>query len=93
MQFPTEISFIVGPNDKKGVEKRPDYRGEVTIGDATYELAAWKRVKKGTDRKFVSGVLKLKQAQQAEEPAQGFPSQSEPANPTSAENLDEDVPF
>lgn len=94
MQLPNEISFIVSANDKGDNPKRPDYRGEVVIGAVTYELAAWKRVKQGTDRKFVSGKLTIKApkadpgAYQGAEPAKPAP------NPApKVENVDEDVPF
>jgi uncharacterized protein (DUF736 family) len=94
MNLPAEISFIVSQNDKGDNPKRPDYRGEVVIGSATYELAAWKRTKQGTDRKFVSGKLTLKQpkedpgAYRGEEAAKPAPSEA-----PKAANDEENVPF
>lgn len=97
MNFPAEISFIASQNDKGGNEKRPDYRGEVKIGAATYELAAWKRTKQGTDRKFVSGKLTLKQPKDDPGAYRGQDSTPPPASSAPAHgpasNLDEDVPF
>jgi len=100
MTFPSEIEFIVSQNDKGGNPKRPDYRGEVKFLGKTYELAAWKRTKQGTDRKFVSGKLTLKEpkadpgAYQGEEREQERRSTPPPAHrPAQDANLDEDVPF
>lgn len=94
MQLPDEIEFIVSQNDKGDNPKRPDYRGEVKIAGTTYDLAAWKRVKQGTDRKFVSGKL-TKRVPKADPGAYQGGEQPKPApNPApNAENLDEDVPF
>lgn len=97
MSLPAEISFIVSQNDKGDNPKRPDWRGEVKIGAATYELAAWKRTKQGSDRQFVSGKLTLKEPkadQTSESPYQR--PQHEPerrSSPPANTNLDEDVPF
>jgi hypothetical protein len=90
MELPLEISFIVSQNDKGNNPKRPDYRGEVKIGPATYEVAAWKRTKQGTTKQFISGTLKLKQPK-AEEQHHEEPRREDP--PTSKPELDEDVPF
>lgn len=94
MIFPAEISFIVSQNDKGDNPKRPDYRGEVVIGSVTYELAAWKRTKQGTDRKFVSGKLTLKAPKDDPRAERG----GEEAKPTPSEAPkkavgEADVPF
>jgi hypothetical protein len=93
MPLPNEISFIFSPNDKGDNPKRPDWRGEVIVGDRKYKLAAWKRKKGGTGREFISGKLTF------EEP-KGDPGAYQPPTdqrPTpdrrpSAE-FEEDVPF
>lgn len=104
MLLPNEIEFIVSQNDKGDNPKRPDYRGEVKIMGKVYELAAWKRTKQGTDRKFVSGKLKLKEPKDdpgayqgdsgpssaSNAPASSHPGRSQPAP---AVDPDEDVPF
>ncbi len=94
MTLPNEIEFIVSQNDKGDNPKRPDYRGEVKIAGTTYELAAWKRTKQGTDRKFVSGKLTIKVPKAIEGANQGAEQPKPAPNPAPrAENLDEDVPF
>lgn len=93
MSFPGEIEFIVSQNDKGDNPKRPDYRGEVKFAGQVYELAAWKRTKQGTDRKFISGKLTLKRPKEDpgafREPEASRPA---PANQPKSE-IDEDVPF
>jgi hypothetical protein len=39
-------------NDKAGVETRPDYRGDLTIGGIKYRLSGW--VKEGQRGKYLS---------------------------------------
>lgn len=36
-----EMTGALFRNDKGGNEKRPDYRGDVTIGGMKYRLAGW----------------------------------------------------
>lgn len=92
--FPNEISFIVSANDKGDNPKRPDYRGEVKIGELVYDMAAWKRTKQGTDKQFVSGKLTIRVPkvdpgayQPPPEPAKATPiASSAPSEP-------DDVPF
>ena len=97
MTLPNEIECIVSQNDKGDNPKRPDYRGEVKIAGVTYDLAAWKRVKQGTTRQFISGKLTIKApkadpgAYQGAEGVQTPASQPKPA--PNAANPDEDVPF
>ena len=49
---PREGSGALFRNDKKGVEKRPDYRGTLMVGGRQYKLSAW--VKEGARGKFLS---------------------------------------
>lgn len=35
--------FILFKNDKGDNENRPDWRGELSIGGQTFEIAAWER--------------------------------------------------
>lgn len=61
------------PNDKGDNPKRPDYRGDVTIGDVKYSLSAWNTTAKNTGKPFIS--LKVseyveRQPQQQQQPAQ-----------------------
>jgi uncharacterized protein (DUF736 family) len=93
MNLPAEISFIVSQNDKGDNPKRPDYRGEVKIGAATYEVAAWKRTKQGTTKQFISGTLKLKQPKPDESSSDHSSAQSSRPAPPPAADQEEDVPF
>lgn len=88
--FPTEISFIVSPNDKGDNPKRPDWRGEVVIGAQKFKLAAWKRRKGGNGPEFISGKLTL-EVPKGEEAPKEEPKHEPPAS--RGAHLDEDVPF
>lgn len=45
-------------NDKQGVEKRPDYRGDCKIDGKVLEISAW--IKDGAKGKFMSLAFKPK---------------------------------
>ena len=63
-----EKEFTLFLNDKKGVEKRPDFKGYAVIGGVEYELAGWnKQSRAGVP--YISGVISERPAAQA--PAQG----------------------
>ena len=47
-----DMSGILFENDKGDNDKRPDYRGTITMGGTQYELAAW--FKQGKNGKFLS---------------------------------------
>jgi len=93
--LPSEISFIVSPNDKGDNPKRPDYRGEVKIGARTYKLAAWRRRKGGNGPEFISGKLTFEEPKEdpgAYQPPP--PEQRETASrPPPPDRDDDDVPF
>lgn len=38
-----EKSGILFPNDKGGVEARPDFRGDILINGVVYRLSGWKK--------------------------------------------------
>jgi hypothetical protein len=67
-------------NDKGDNPKRPDYRGDITIGGVQYELSAW--LKEGKKGKFMSLNAKPK-GERAAPPA---PEQKEP-------EFDDRIPF
>ena len=50
-------------NDKGDNPKRPDYRGDITLGGVQYELSAW--IKDGKNGKFMSLSGKVKGERQA----------------------------
>ena len=63
-----EKEFALFLNDKKGAEKRPDFKGYAVIGGFEYELAGWnKQSRAGVP--YISGVMSERPAAQA--PAQG----------------------
>lgn len=47
-----DMSGALFPNDKDGVETRPDFRGDITIAGVKYTLAAWK--KQGKVKNYLS---------------------------------------
>lgn len=56
-----EITLFL--NDKGGVEKRPDFKGEAQINGETYEIAMWNR-KSNAGKPFLAGQIKKKEKQQ-----------------------------
>ena len=67
-----EKEFALFLNDKKGVEKRPDFKGYAVIGGVEYEIAGWnKQSRAGVP--YISGVISERPAAQpqAQAPAQG----------------------
>jgi hypothetical protein len=48
----TELSGALFKNDKDGVEKRPDYRGDIKIKGVVYRLSAW--IKQGNKGPYLS---------------------------------------
>lgn len=38
-----DMSGALFVNDKGGVDKRPDFRGDIIINGVEYKLSAWKR--------------------------------------------------
>ena len=66
-----EKEFALFLNDKKGVDKRPDFKGYAVIGGVEYEIAGWnKQSRAGVP--YISGVMSERQAAkpQAQAPAQ-----------------------
>ena len=80
-------------SDKQDGDKRPDYKGNLTIGGVKYELAAWIRTAQKSGRKFMSLQLEVPQARTqgaAPAPTEAQPVQAAPVVP--AEDPD-DLPF
>jgi len=55
------------PNDKGGVETRPDFKGKAIIAGKDYWVSAWK--KEGAYGKFFSLSFQLKDEKPKEKPA------------------------
>jgi hypothetical protein len=64
-------------NAKGDNPKRPDYRGDITLGGVQYELSAWLR--EGKKGKFMSlaGKLKGERPRRDDDPPHQDPSDSE----------------
>lgn len=58
-------------NDKGDNPKRPDYRGDITLGGVQYELSAW--IKDGKNGKFMSLSGKVKGERQERPQQQSAP--------------------
>lgn len=69
-------------NDKGDNPKRPDYRGDITLGGVQYELSAW--LKDGKKGKFMSINGKPKGERQA-------PKRDD--DPPHAQDFDDRIPF
>ena len=64
-QFDNELTFRLFKNDKADNPKRPDYKGEITIGGVQYKLSAWiAEVKNGQNAgsKYIRGKAERKDA-------------------------------
>lgn len=74
-------------NDKGDNPKRPDYRGDITIGGVRYDLAAW--LKDGRNGKFMSLSAKPQDAERR------APSQDQAIakGPGAPADFDDDIPF
>ena len=70
-----EKEFALFLNDKKGVEKRPDFKGYAVIGGVEYEIAGWNRQSRA-GVPYISGLINERQANKPQEqaPAQGTTS-------------------
>lgn len=64
-QFDNELTFRLFKNDKADNPKRPDYKGEITIGGVQYKLSGWiSEVKNGQNAgsKYIRGKVERKDA-------------------------------
>jgi hypothetical protein len=89
-----DMSGVLFKNDKNGNDKRPDYRGEITIHGALFELAAW--IKEGKKGKFMSLSIKPKEEQQEQAPPPrraAPPSRSSGGGGRGFDDMDSDIPF
>lgn len=60
MAFDNEKKFALFKNDKGDNDKRPDYRGTVTINGVEYKLSGWIASKKDGE-KYIRGSVEVKQ--------------------------------
>ena len=84
-QYDNEGKIALFRNDKKGNEKRPDYRGTATVAGNDLEVAMWLK----TDRngnKYMGGTIQPKRDRQPSIPQEHLPDQT-------ADSPSDDVPF
>ena len=60
--FDPNLSGVLFKNDKKGNEKRPDYRGSAVIDNVDFNISAWIKASKKTGDKFMSLKFEAKRA-------------------------------
>lgn len=53
-EYDNNLRGALFPNDKGGVERRPDYRGTCEIGGVSYKIAGWKRTARSNNKPFLS---------------------------------------
>lgn len=94
MSFNDELRGVLFRNkDKTPGDKRPDYKGNLTIGGTKYQLAAWLRASKQTGEKFMSLQLEIPQpkADQGGAPVDAQPVAAPPVAPPPEDP--DDIPF
>ena len=62
---------VLFKNDKKGVEKRPDYRGSAVIDNVDFNVSGWIQTAKKDGSKFMSLKFEAKAAAPAKPKPQG----------------------
>jgi uncharacterized protein (DUF736 family) len=85
MAYDNEMTGALFQNDKGDNPKRPDHRGDVTIGGVKYSLSAWNTTAKNTGKPFIS----LKVSEYVERQPQQQQQQQQPAQQT----LVDEIPF
>lgn len=103
-QYTDEMRVTLFPNDKRGNEKRPDFRGTLQIDGVKYKLSVWNRTSKKGGA-FLSGQVELDKTDGTQShmsaPQTGYqtttvyngPRQAELTNNDAGGKTDEDVPF
>ena len=66
MAYDNEMKGVLFPNDKKGNDKAPGYKGTVTIKGVEYEMAGW--LNEGQSGKYMSLKVSEKMAKQPQHP-------------------------
>lgn len=84
MQYDNNMSGVLFKNDKKGNEKRPDYRGTAVIDGVDLNISAWIKASQKTGDKFMS--LRF-------EPKKAAPKQATRAPVMDESDPNDDIPF
>jgi uncharacterized protein (DUF736 family) len=82
--FDPNLSGVLFKNDKKGNEKRPDYRGSCVIDNVDMNISAWIKASKKTGDKFMS--LRF-------EPKQKTETRPRVMDESPVADFDDDMPF
>ena len=64
-----EKTFSLFPNDKKGNDKAPDWKGKGLIDGKEVRIAVWQR-KSASGIEYLSGTIEEPQTAQEEKPAE-----------------------
>jgi hypothetical protein len=86
MNFDNTNSGALFRNDKKGNEKRPDYKGTINVNGTDYWLSAWLKSSKA-GAKYMSLSVQPKEADPGAKPEQHVPA------PAQGADFDDDIPF
>lgn len=74
MAYDNDMKGALFANDKGDNPKRPDHRGDITIGGVKYSLSAWNTTAKNTGKPYislkVSEYVERQPQQQQQQPAQ-----------------------
>lgn len=60
--YDNNMRGVLFKNDKKGNEKRPDYRGSAVIDNADFNVSGWIQASKKDGSKYMSLRFEAKQA-------------------------------
>ena len=77
---PKDGDISIFKNDKKGNERRPDYRGDALICGVKYTISLWVRTSKKSGRQFMSGNVSL-DGEYGERAHSAGPKAQSPATP------------
>ena len=84
MQYDNNMSGVLFKNDKKGNDKRPDYRGTAVIDGVDLNISAWIKASQKTGDKFMS--LRF-------EPKKAAPPKATRAPVMDESDPNDDIPF
>lgn len=88
MAFDNTNRGAIWPNDKEGVETRPDFRGSVNIEGVEYWVSAWKR-KEGAKAKSPSLTFNVEKKEDKYQPK----PEQQSKDTGKWDDFDDDIPF
>jgi len=99
-QYDNTNRGVVFVNERKEQDSHPDMKGSINIEGTEYWLSGWWKTPQAGGEDFLSLSVKLKDGQQRAATSQqrGRPSQAQrgrtqPAAPSGAGDMDDDIPF